>query len=378
MPWSEVSVMDQRREFVRLALQQGANRRELCRRFGISPDVGYKWLERWEAGDRELADRSRRPRVMPRRSETTIEAQVLAVRDRHPAWGARKIAQCLRRDGLVVPAPSTVHQILFRNGRVKPIDRAPPNPGHRFEKEAPNLLWQMDFKGHMPLTNGTNCHPLTIVDDHSRYVMCLKACANEQRFTVQDHLTTTFRHYGLPESFYTDNGSPWGDTSGIRWTGLKVWLLKLGVSVVHARPCHPQARGKNERFHRTLKAEVFAMRRFRNLPEVQRALDAWRAVYNLERPHQALGMEVPADRFRPSSRAMPARLPEVQYNSGESPHRLIHPQLYLLQGTDVAGPTGFCWRAPRYQTPRPRWALRSLLCQLAGRINRLDRWPTCQ
>jgi transposase InsO family protein len=340
MPWNEVSVMDQRREFVQLALQQGVNRRELCRRFGISPDVGYKWLERWEAGDRELADRSRRPRVMPRRSETAIEAQVLAVRDQHPAWGARKIAHCLKRDGLVVPAPSTVHQILCRNGRVKPTDHAPPNPGHRFEKEAPNLLWQMDFKGHMPLTNGTTCHPLTIVDDHSRYVICLKACANEQRFTVQDHLTTTFRHYGLPEAFYTDNGSPWGDTSGIRWTGLKVWLLKLGVSVVHARPCHPQARGKNERFHRTLKAEVFAMRRFRNLPEVQRTLDAWRAVYNLERPHQALDMDVPADRFRPSSRAMPARLPEVQYNSGEIVRTVSSTRSYISF-------KGRTWRVPQ-------------------------------
>ena len=317
MPWNEVSVMDQRREFVRLALQEGTNRRELCRRFDISPDVGYKWLGRWEAGDSELADRSRRPHAMPRRSESAIEAQVLAIRDRHPAWGARKVAHCLKRDGQRVPALSTVHQILCRNGRVKPSENAPPNPGHRFEKEAPNQLWQMDFKGHMPLGNGTSCHPLTVVDDHSRYAVCLKACANEQRFTVQDQLTATFRRYGLPEAFYTDNGSPWGDTSGVHWTGLKVWLLKLGVRVVHARPRHPQARGKNERFHRTLKAEVFAMRPFRNLPEVQRAFDAWRSVYNLERPHQGLGMNVPADRFRPSLRAMPARLPEVQYDSNE-------------------------------------------------------------
>lgn len=317
MPWNEVSVMDQRREFVRLALQEGTNRRELCRRFGISPDIGYKWLARWKAGDQELADRSSRPHVMPGRCEAEIEARVLAVRDQHPAWGARKIAHCLRRDGLRVPAPSTVHQILCRNGRIKPTENAPLNPGHRFEREAPNLLWQMDFKGHMPLANDTDCHSLTVVDDHSRYALCLKACANEQRVTVQEHLTATFRRYGLPEAFYTDNGSPWGDTSGIRWTGLKVWLLKLGVRVVHARPRHPQARGKNERFHRTLKAEVFAMRRFRNLLEVQRAFDAWRMVYNLERPHQGLGMDVPASRFKPSSRTMPSRLPEVQYESGD-------------------------------------------------------------
>jgi transposase InsO family protein len=317
MPWNEVSVMDQRREFVRLALQEGTNRRELCRRFGISPDIGYKWLARWKAGDQELVDRSSRPHAMPRRCEAETEARVLSVRDQHPAWGARKIAHCLKRDGLTVPAPSTVHQILCRNGRIRPTENAPPKLGHRFEKEAPNLLWQMDFKGRMPLANGTDCHSLTVVDDHSRYALCLKACANEQRFTVQDHLAATFRRYGLPEAFYTDNGSPWGDTSGVRWTGLKVWLLKLGVKVVHARPRHPQARGKNERFHRTLKSEVFAMRRFGNLPEVQRAFDIWRMVYNLERPHQALGMDVPASRFKPSSRTMPARLPEVQYESGE-------------------------------------------------------------
>ena len=352
MPWSEVSVMDQRREFVRLALQDGANRRELCRRFGISPDVGYKWLARWQAGDRELADRSRRPHVMPRRSEVAVEAEVLAVRDKHPAWGARKIAHCLKRSGQTVPVPSTVHQILCRNGRVKPSENAPPNPGHRFEKEAPNLLWQMDFKGHLPLADGTRCHPLTIVDDHSRYVLCLKACADEQRLTVQDHLTATFRCYGLPEAFYTDNGSPWGDTSGIRWTGLKVWLLKLGVRVVHARPCHPQARGKNERFHRTLKAEVFAMRRFRTLPEVQRALDAWRPVYNLERPHEALDMHVPADRFRPSARAMPARVPNVEYDSDEIVRRVSSTRPYISF-------KGRFWKVPQ-AFARERLAIRPL------------------
>jgi transposase InsO family protein len=352
MPWREVSAMDERREFVRLAMQEGVNRRELCRRFGISPEVGYKWLARWQAGDREMADRSRRPHVSPGRSEAEIEARVLAVRDKHPAWGARKIAHCLKRDGLAVPVPSTVHQILCRNGRVKPSGNASPNPGHRFEKEAPNLLWQMDFKGHMPLVNGMQCHPLTMVDDHSRYVLCLKACANEQRLTVQEHLTTTFRRYGLPDAFYTDNGSPWGDSSGVHWTGLKVWLLKLGIRVVHARPCHPQARGKNERFHRSLKDEVFAMRRFRNLPEVQRALDAWRIVYNQERPHQALGMDVPASRYRPSSRAMPDRLPRVEYDSGEVVRTVSSTRFYISF-------KGRMWIVPR-AFARERVAIRPL------------------
>lgn len=315
MPWRKVSIMDQRREFVELAMQEGANVRELCRRFGIHPDTGYKWLGRWTTGE-ELADRSRRPHSSPRRTEASIEEHVLAVRDAHPAWGARKIARCLERDGVSCPAPSTVHAILQRQGRITP----PPGgaAAHlRFEMAEPNQLWQMDFKGHMPLSGGGRCHPLTVVDDHSRYNLCLAACADEQRSTVQNRLEPTFRRYGLPEAFFVDNGSPWGDSSGHVWTKLGVWLLKLGVTVIHSRPYHPQSRGKNERFHRTLEAEVFTLRRFRDLAEVQRAFDAWQMVYNFERPHEALGQETPVSRFQPSSRAMPDRLPQVEYGERE-------------------------------------------------------------
>lgn len=315
MPWREVSIMDQRREFVALAMQEGANRRELCRRFGIHPDTGYKWLERWAIGERDLTDHSRRPHSSPSRTEAVIEARILAVRDAHPAWGARKIARCLERKGHDTPATSTVHAILRRHGRVTPPGGTPGQPYQRFEKSAPNLLWQMDFKGRVPLAGSGTCHPLTAVDDHSRYAVCLEACANEQSTTVQSRLQATFRRYGLPDAMFFDNGSPWGDTGGESWTRLGVWLLKLGVDVIHSRPYHPQSRGKNERFHRTLKAEVFAFQRFRSLLEAQRAFDRWRAVYNLERPHEALGQEVPATRYRPSARAMPDRLPQVEYDA---------------------------------------------------------------
>jgi transposase InsO family protein len=308
--------MDERREFVRLALQEGANRRELCRRFGIHPDTGYKWLGRWEAGDRELCDRSRRPHASPGRSAAALEARVLEVRDAHPAWGARKIARCLEREGVPPPAASTVHEILRRHDRIIP-PLGGPRATLRFEKPAPNLLWQMDFKGWVALADGTRCHPLTMVDDHSRYVPCLKACADEQGATVKSHLETTFRRYGLPDAMFVDNGGPWGDSAGARFTRLSVWLLKLGVEVLHARPYHPQSRGKNERFHRTLQDEVFALRRFDNLGEAQRAFDWWREVYNFERPHEALGQEVPASRYRQSARAMPDRLPEVDYDAHE-------------------------------------------------------------
>lgn len=314
MPWREVSAMDERREFVRLAMQEGANRRELCRRFGISPEIGYKWLRRFGAGDDVLADRSRRPHHSPGRSKASMEARILAVRDKHQAWGARKIVRCLEREIRDTPAASTVHAILQRHGRIVPPGGMPGQPYQRFEMSAPNLLWQMDFKGRMALAGRGTCHPLTAVDDHSRYAVCLEACANEQGHTVQSRLQTTFRRYGLPDAMFVDNGSPWGDAGGEGWTRLSVWLLKLGIDVIHSRPYHPQSRGKNERFHRTLKAEVFALQRFRNLADAQRAFDRWRAVYNLERPHEALGQEVPATRYRPSSRSMPDRLPQVEYD----------------------------------------------------------------
>jgi len=318
MPWQEVSVMEQRREFVRLALMEGANRRELCRRFGISAQVGYKWLARWQAGERELADRSRRPHASPKRSAPEVERQVLAVRDRHPAWGARKIARIIARSGFTPPAVSTIHAILGRHGRIAPAAAGSGSRAwQRFEKAAPNLLWQMDFKGWVALADGSRCHPLTIVDDHSRFVPCLKACADQQGATVKGHLETTFRRYGLPEAMFVDNGPPWGEATGESWTRLGVWLMKLGITVLRSRPYHPQGRGKNERFHRTLAAEVFALKRFADLADVQRTLDRWREVYNHERPHQALADAVPADRYRPSPRSLPERLPEPEYAEGE-------------------------------------------------------------
>jgi transposase InsO family protein len=343
MPWREVSAMDQRREFVRLALQEGVNRRALCRRFGISPTVGYKWLARAASSEAELADRSRRPHVSPMRSAEAIEARVLEVRDAHPAWGARKIARILSRVLGTAPAPSTIHAILRRHDRIVTPQGGPARAFGRFEKDAPNALWQMDFKGHLRLGNGAACHPLTMIDDHSRYALCVSACANEQSLTVQDRLTATFRRYGLPQAFFVDNGTPWGGAAAARWTRLGVWLLKLGIDVIHSRPYHPQGRGKNERFHRTLKAEVLALQRFRDLAHIQNAFDAWRALYNLERPHAALGLDVPVSRYRPSARTMPQHIPQPDYDSHEIVRRVSSTKAYVsFKGRLWSVPQAFC------------------------------------
>ena len=339
MPWREIGVMDERREFVSLASHESANRRELCRRFGISATTGDKWLDRFASGDADLTDRSRRPHHSPERTGEALELAVLKIRDAHPAWGARKIFWCLERDGLFPPSASTIHAILQRHGRITEPGRGP-KKYIRFEHPHPNAVWQMDFKGYFPMTGGGSCHPLTVVDDHSRYSVCLKACDNERAVTVKDCLCETFGRYGLPDAMLVDNGSPWGGGPGYRWTQLGVWLLKLGVDVIHSRPYHPQTRGKNERFHRSLKAEVLATRRFRDLEELQQAFDAWRTVYNLERPHQGIDMDVPADRYQPSSRSMLAELPEVEYDENEETRRVGTTKSYISF-------KGKLWKVPK-------------------------------
>lgn len=320
MTWKAVSVMEQRQELVRLAMMEGANRRELFRRFEVSAETGYKWLGRALTGG-DFADRSRRPLSNPLRCCEAMEQAVLGVRDQHPAWGARKIANVLERQGLQVPATSTVHAILVRHERIFP--KRGGAPAHqRFERPQPNELWQMDFKGSSTLGNGERLYPLTVIDDHSRYAVCIGACGNETGTTVKTQLTGVFRHYGLPQAFFVDNGNPWGDSQGGEWTKFGVWLLKLGIELIHARPYHPQSRGKNERFHRSMDDEVFAMRPLANMSEAQHVFNHWRGIYNHERPHQGIDLKRPAERYRPSLRSMPEKLPQPEYGEGETLRKL--------------------------------------------------------
>jgi transposase InsO family protein len=325
MPWQEVSTMSLRQEFVAQAMQQGANVRELCRRFGVSPKTGYKWLGRFAArGASGLCDESRRPRHSPTRTANAVEQAIVELRDRHPGWGARKLCRRLHDVGWrQVPAPSTVQAILVRHGRIEPAESAKHTAWQRFEHALPNALWQMDFKGHFAIAAG-RCHPLTVLDDHSRYNLCLQACADEQGHTVQSHLTHSFRRYGLPLRLLIDNGPPWGDSSDNPYTPLGAWLIRLGIRLCHSRPYHPQTLGKDERFHRTLKAEVLR-EAFADLPSVQRRFDRWRMIYNFERPHEALGMQTPARRYTPSTRSFPETLPPIEYAPGDIVRQVQRP-----------------------------------------------------
>jgi len=314
MPWSEVTIMSQRLEFVTLAQHPEANIRALCRRYHISPTVGYKWLARYATGEPDaLADRSRRPHSSPTRTPAPVEAAVVALRDDHAAWGGRTLARRLRDLGHpAVPAPSTITDILRRYDRVDPAEAAKHTPTQRFERAAPNELWQMDFKGHFAIDDG-RCHPLTVLDDRTRFALVLQACADETTATVQTRLIAAFERYGLPDAILTDNGAPWGDGPGSPYTRLGVWLMRLGIRVLHGRPYHPQTQGKDERFHRTLVAEVLRGRAFRDLAACQTAFDRWRDVYNLERPHQALDLQTPATRYTLSPRPYPGLCPPIEY-----------------------------------------------------------------
>jgi transposase InsO family protein len=343
MPFPECSVMSSREEFVRLALAEGSNIRELCRRFGVSSSIAYKWINRYgQEGRSGLADRSRRPHKSPQRTTPDIEEAVLEVRRAHPCWGDRKIKKVLERDVGIKPAParSTITQILQRHGAIDPVESDKHKAFIRFERAAANELWQIDFKGHFG-TERERCHPLTVLDDHARFSICLKACANEQTLTVQAHLTESFRHYGLPWRIISDNGSPWGNGPGDPYTPLGVWLLRLDIAISHSRPYHPQTLGKDERFHRTLKAELLNGRRFADLTDCQRAFDAWREIYNHCRPHQALDMEVPAMRYRTSPRSMPEHLPAIEYAPGDQVRKVQPEGWFSFKSRSVNFPKAF-------------------------------------
>jgi len=329
MPWKEQTNMSLKTEFVDLANQPDANMSQLCERFGISRPTGYKWLRRWQKSGKEgLVNRSRRPHQPANQTPSDIEGLVLGVRRTHKSWGARKIKRWLINeigkgnlevDPDRLPAPSTITEILRRNQQLDPAD-APSRKGpwKHFEYPHPNDLWQMDFKGEFRLGNDSLCYPLTIVDDHSRYSIAVQACENQRRQTVQPQLKNCFLRYGLPKAILCDNGSPWGspmrfDDGRPYYTRLNAWLIRLGISIIHSTPGRPQGKGKNERFNGTLKAEVLRYNRFEDLSHAQDTFDRWRQVYNMERPHEALDMNIPSSRYMISSRAYPTHLAPIEY-----------------------------------------------------------------
>jgi transposase InsO family protein len=323
MTWQVSTVLDERRELVRVVRASEESIAAVCRRLGISRQTAYKWLGREVLeGEAGLADRSRRPKTSPKRTAPEMEERICALRRKHPAWGGRKLNHRLKKLGVVgVPSPSAITDILARN-HLLADDRRLKRNWQRFEAEQPNGMWQMDFKGDFALSSG-RCYTLTILDDHSRFNLCLQACPDQRRETVQNQLRNVFATYGLPDTILVDNGPPWGSAfSRQPHTRLSAWLISLDVRVSHGRPYHPQTRGKDERFHRSLGEEVLSLQTWQDLIEVQAALDPWRQVYNYERPHEALAYDVPASRYRVSERDFPQQPPQPEYLSTDIVRRV--------------------------------------------------------
>jgi transposase InsO family protein len=325
MGWQEVTVMSQREEFVKFALNPGCNIAKLCRRFEISRKTGYKWIERFlEDGVSALRDRSRKPKNSPGKTNTVMEQAVLELRKQHAAWGGRKIRKRLQNLGWeAVPAASTITAILKRHGGIDAAQWRKHRPWQRFEAPAANDLWQMDFKGHFEADHG-RCHPLTVLDDHSRYALGLQACSDQKTPTVKAQLSRILHRYGLPRRLLVDNGSPWGSDELHPYNPLTVWLIRQGIVVIHSGSYHPQTLGKDERFHRSLKAEVGQYCVGLSLVQCQRRFDAWRDVYNFHRPHEALQMQTPVQRYTPSPRAYCDQPAVIEYGADDQVRKVQH------------------------------------------------------
>ena len=321
MPFTDVTKFEQRRELVELMSKPGVNRRELCRRYGVSPTTGYKWLDRYEAeGTDGLRERSRRPLSSPNKTPSRVERMVLEVRRNNSTWGGRKIRARLDALGLEdPPAPSTITRILERHGKLREYGEYGQSwTPTRFERAEPNELWQIDFKSPMVI-GGEKYHPLTVLDDRSRFSLCSGTPDNKQTETIKGELTGVFSRYGLPRTILADNGVPWGSSyAGHNWTQLGVWLMRLGVEIIHSRPYHPETLGKAERYHRTLDEELLNFITVRHREQLGRELEQFRHRYNFQRPHEALELKTPAEVYRPSERGFPGRLREPEYGEDDA------------------------------------------------------------
>lgn len=332
MPWLETDVRDQRIRFVIAATHASANVTATCRAFGISRKTGYKWLARHAAAGSAtaLADRSRRPDRSPSRTSAAVTARVVALRETY-GWGGEKLVPLLADEGIRIAA-RTVDRIIAREGLSREDVAPAPAPG-RFTRPVPNDLWQMDAKGHYPLPQRRRCHPLSVLDDHSRFAVGLYALPTLHGQGVRAALVECFERYGVPAAMLMDHGSPWwaaANAAGL--SALSVFLLKQGIRLVHGRVRHPQTQGKVERFHRTLAERL----RWWGVPDdlegFRAALAAFRAEYNHVRPHEALGQEPPAWHFQPSRRAYCPAPRRWTYPPGSAVYRVDRNAMITVAG----------------------------------------------
>lgn len=328
MPWTTRTVMDDRLCFIAACMRAEEPMSELCARFGISRKTGYKWLARYDAGGVSgLSDRSRARAGQTLAIAGETAGLILALRERRPHWGPRKLLARLALDhpDLCWPAASTVGDLLRREGRSRPRTRLRREPGRthpQIEPSAPNESWSADFKGWFRTGDGVRCEPLTVSDNHSRYILACQAVPQLTAAAVQPILTDLFRSHGLPRALRTDNGSPFAHRLGLGGLSvLSVWFLKLDIWPDRIAPGRPDQNGRHERMHRTLAQDVAAAPAA-TIGEQQARFDAWREDFNRNRPHEALGQRCPATVYTPSPRRFPELIRAWEYPPDHHPRRV--------------------------------------------------------
>jgi transposase InsO family protein len=298
-------------------------------KFGVSRKTAYKWLARFDANPvvEQMADHSRSAHRVHGRSDSHVEAAVLAIRDEH-GWGPRKIHAVLRRDKLTpLPCLRTVANILSRSGRVQARQAQPEGPLQRFERTQPNELWQTDHKGPIEVER-QKLLPLTVIDDHSRYAMSFRPLADRTMASAFSVLWEIFGEVGMPAEILCDNafGTLNGRVGGLSWFDMN--LVRLGINPIHGRPYHPQTQGKVEAFHGSAMRELIRRNARRDsIEHFTEDCETWRSIYNTQRPHEALDDAVPLSRWRPSDRKRPSVLPKMEYGSGLTLRKIFSPGL---------------------------------------------------
>lgn len=319
MPWRCTDPMQERLQFVMEARGGAFTMSELCTRYGVSRPTGYKWLARYEqVGEAGLEELSRRPRHSPGATAAEVVERIVAERKRKPRYGAGKILDRLRlvEPGLVLPAPSTAHEILKRAGLVKRrrVQRRGGDAlvGEKATAQRPNECWTTDHKGQFRVGTGALCYPLTLADAFSRFLLACEAQHGTSTTEAERVFEWAFREYGLPERIWSDNGPPFGSKGLLGLSRLSVGWVKLGIVVQRSARGHPEQNGAHERMHRTLKDEA-ARPPAPTWPAQQRRLRAFRREYNYERPHAALGGQTPASWYTPSPRPYTKETPGLDY-----------------------------------------------------------------
>ena len=329
MGWMETCAVEERMRFVIAAEKHEELFAALCRGFGVSRRVGYKWLARYrEANVEGLLDRSRAPLHHPHAIADDMAERCLAVRRRHPSWGPLKVRAWLERRAPAVewPAASTIGSLFDREGltvKRKLRRRSPPSSAPFAHCEVANEVWCIDFKGWFLTGDGKRCEPLTITDAYSRYLLRCQALARTDTDHVWPVLDAAFREFGLPHTMRSDNGSPFASRGAGGLSTLSVRLIKAGVVPERIAPGKPQQNGRHERMHLTLLQDT-ATPPARSLREQLKRLRDFQRLYNEERPHQALGNATPADYYTPSPRRFDGVLREPEYDAGLKVRRVRH------------------------------------------------------